>query len=60
MALLDHRTRIRFKAEHRLLAGLYECIANNGVGDPVKASIQVLIQGNDIIVIIMIGHNVIL
>ncbi|XP_045781230.1 neurotrimin-like [Maniola jurtina] len=44
MALLEHRARIRFRAEHRLLAGAYECTANNGVGDPVTASITVIIQ----------------
>ncbi|XP_053620902.1 hemicentin-1 [Plodia interpunctella] len=44
IALLDHRHRIKFRAEHRLLAGVYECIALNGVGDPVKASIRVVIQ----------------
>ncbi|XP_072933836.1 neurotrimin-like [Epargyreus clarus] len=44
MALLEHRSRIRFRAEHRLLAGVYECIVNNGVGDPVRASIRVVIH----------------
>lgn len=44
MALLDHRSRIKFKAEHRLLAGIYECTANNGVGDPVRAAIRVIIH----------------
>ncbi|KPJ01184.1 Neurotrimin [Papilio xuthus] len=44
MALLEHRSRIRFRAEHRLLAGVYECIADNSVGDPVKAAIRVIIQ----------------
>ncbi|XP_049882240.1 neurotrimin isoform X7 [Pectinophora gossypiella] len=44
MALLEHRSRIRFKAEHRLLAGVYECTANNGVGAPVSAHIRVLIH----------------
>ncbi|XP_038217179.1 hemicentin-1-like [Zerene cesonia] len=43
MALLDHRSRIRFRAEHRSLAGVYECTVSNGVGDPVKASINVVI-----------------
>lgn len=45
MALLEHRSRIRFRAEHRLLAGVYECIANNGVGEPARATITVVIQG---------------
>ena len=45
MAILEHRSRLRFRAEHRLLAGVYECTANNGVGDPVKAAITVIIQG---------------
>ncbi|XP_022125057.2 neurotrimin [Pieris rapae] len=44
MALLEHRSRIRFRAEHRLLAGVYECTANNGVGDPIKAAIRVVIH----------------
>ncbi|CAB3254622.1 unnamed protein product [Arctia plantaginis] len=44
MALLEHRSRIRFRAEHRLLAGVYECVVNNGVGDPVRATINVVIQ----------------
>ncbi|XP_037293310.1 neurotrimin isoform X2 [Manduca sexta] len=44
MALLEHRARIRFRAEHRLLAGVYECTANNGVGDPVRAAIRVVIH----------------
>ncbi|CAH2061786.1 unnamed protein product, partial [Iphiclides podalirius] len=44
MALLEHRSRIRFRAEHRLLAGVYECTASNGVGDPVRAAIRVIIQ----------------
>ncbi|KAL4707499.1 hypothetical protein ACJJTC_000251 [Scirpophaga incertulas] len=44
MALLEHRSRIKFRAEHRLLAGVYECIVNNGVGDPVRSSIRVLID----------------
>ena len=45
MAILEHRSRLRFRAEHRLLAGVYECTADNGVGDPVKAAITVIIQG---------------
>ncbi|KAL0859800.1 hypothetical protein ABMA27_010144 [Loxostege sticticalis] len=44
MALLEHRPRLRFRAEHRLLAGVYECVVNNGVGDPVKAAIRVVIH----------------
>ncbi|CAH0718403.1 unnamed protein product, partial [Brenthis ino] len=44
MAILEHRSRLRFRAEHRLLAGVYECTANNGVGDPVTAAITVIIQ----------------
>ncbi|XP_026744044.1 neurotrimin-like [Trichoplusia ni] len=44
MALLEHRSRIRFRAEHRLLAGVYECLANNGVGEPARATITVVIQ----------------
>ncbi|VVC96218.1 neurotrimin-like [Leptidea sinapis] len=44
MALLEHRSRIRFRAQHRLLAGVYECVAFNGVGDPVTAAIRVIIH----------------
>ncbi|XP_060808062.1 limbic system-associated membrane protein [Amyelois transitella] len=44
IALLEHRHRIKFRAEHRLLAGVYECVAFNGVGDPMKASIRVVIH----------------
>lgn len=44
MALLDHRSRIKFRAEHRLLAGVYECTANNGVGSPIRAAIRVVIH----------------
>ncbi|XP_063835416.1 hemicentin-2-like [Ostrinia nubilalis] len=44
MALLEHRQRLRFRAEHRLLAGVYECVVSNGVGDAVKAAIRVVIH----------------
>ncbi|XP_073965732.1 neurotrimin-like [Choristoneura fumiferana] len=44
MALLEHRHRLKFKAEHRLLAGVFHCTANNGVGDPVTADIRVIIH----------------
>ncbi|CAG9790004.1 unnamed protein product [Diatraea saccharalis] len=43
LALLEPRSRLRFRAEHRLLAGVYECSANNGVGDPVTAAITVAV-----------------
>ncbi|XP_047999955.1 hemicentin-2-like [Leguminivora glycinivorella] len=44
MALIEHRNRIKFKAEHRLLAGVFRCTAENGVGDPATADIRVIIH----------------
>ncbi|KAJ0170584.1 hypothetical protein K1T71_013955 [Dendrolimus kikuchii] len=51
MPLLDHRPRIKFRAEHRLLAGIYECTANNGVGDPVRAAIRVIIHDAPVVLV---------
>lgn len=45
MALLEHRPRIRFRAEHRSLGGVYECTAKNGAGDPALAHITVIVHG---------------
>ncbi|XP_012543800.1 igLON family member 5 isoform X2 [Bombyx mori] len=50
MEILEHRSRIRFKASHRMQAGAYECIANNGVGSPVAASIRVIIQDAPVVI----------
>lgn len=43
MQLLDNRPMLRFQAHTRHLAGLYQCIAINGVGSPVTATIQLRI-----------------
>lgn len=40
MKLLDNREMLKFVAENRSLAGYYECIANNGVGEPASAFIE--------------------
>ncbi|KAG7295287.1 hypothetical protein JYU34_022291 [Plutella xylostella] len=44
MQLLEHRSRMRFKAEHRQLAGVYQCVVANGVGDAVEGTITVTIE----------------
>lgn len=43
MQLLDNRPILRFQARTRHLAGLYQCIAINGVGSPATATIQLRI-----------------
>ncbi|PNF43799.1 hypothetical protein B7P43_G09751 [Cryptotermes secundus] len=43
MQLLDNRPILRFQAHTRHLAGLYQCIAINGVGSPATATIQLRI-----------------
>ncbi|XP_018567647.1 limbic system-associated membrane protein-like [Anoplophora glabripennis] len=43
LKLLDHREVLKFAASDRYLAGIYECIANNGVGEPARAQIQLSI-----------------
>ncbi|XP_044766457.1 neogenin-like isoform X2 [Coccinella septempunctata] len=40
LKLLDHREMLKFTASDRHLAGIYECIAVNGVGDPATAQIE--------------------
>ncbi|KAJ8919706.1 hypothetical protein NQ315_006234 [Exocentrus adspersus] len=40
LKLLDHREVLKFTASHIHLAGVYECSANNGVGEPAKAQIE--------------------
>nr|CAD7414210.1 unnamed protein product [Timema poppensis] len=43
MQLLDHRPRLRFRADDRQLSGTYTCVAINGVGEPANATIQLRI-----------------
>ncbi|XP_076264873.1 neurotrimin-like [Rhynchophorus ferrugineus] len=43
LRLLDHRELLVFTASDRYLAGLYECTATNGVGEPAKAQIELSI-----------------
>ncbi|CAG9764102.1 unnamed protein product [Ceutorhynchus assimilis] len=43
LKLLDHRELLVFTASDRYLAGIYECIAANGVGEPAKATIELSI-----------------
>jgi hypothetical protein len=43
MQLLDNRPILRFQAHTRHLAGMYQCIAMNGVGNPATATIQLRI-----------------
>ncbi|XP_056630732.1 limbic system-associated membrane protein-like [Diorhabda sublineata] len=40
MKLINHREILKFTASDRQMAGVYECIASNGVGEPAKASIE--------------------
>ncbi|ENN79006.1 hypothetical protein HUJ04_003526 [Dendroctonus ponderosae] len=43
LKLLDHRDLLVFTASDRYLAGVYECRAANGVGEPAKAQIELSI-----------------
>jgi hypothetical protein len=43
MHLLDNRPVLRFQAYTRHSAGMYQCIAMNGVGNPATATIQLRI-----------------
>ncbi|KAJ8940661.1 hypothetical protein NQ314_010637 [Rhamnusium bicolor] len=43
LKLLDHREILKFTASDQRLAGIYECSAVNGVGEPAKAQIQLSI-----------------
>nr|CAD7441440.1 unnamed protein product [Timema bartmani] len=43
MQLLDHRPRLRFRADDRQLSGTYTCVAINGVGEPANATIHLRI-----------------
>lgn len=40
MRLIDNREVLKFTASDRQLAGIYECRAINGVGEPAKAQIE--------------------
>lgn len=40
MQLIDNREVLKFTASDRQLAGIYECRAANGVGEPAKAQIE--------------------
>ncbi|XP_017775167.1 PREDICTED: limbic system-associated membrane protein-like isoform X2 [Nicrophorus vespilloides] len=40
MEFLDNREMLKFTASDRQLAGIYECRAANGVGEPVTAQIE--------------------
>lgn len=40
MKLIDNREVLKFTASDRQLAGIYECKAANGVGEPAKAQIE--------------------
>ncbi|KAL3283935.1 hypothetical protein HHI36_018103 [Cryptolaemus montrouzieri] len=40
LKLIDHREMLKFTASDRHLAGIYECIAINGVGEPASAQIE--------------------
>ncbi|CAH1119717.1 unnamed protein product [Phaedon cochleariae] len=40
LQLIDNREVLKFTASDRQMAGVYECSAANGVGDPAKASIE--------------------
>ncbi|XP_043281008.1 limbic system-associated membrane protein-like, partial [Venturia canescens] len=44
MQLLDDRPRLRFLAENRTLAGRYTCVANNGIGEPAQAVMELRIK----------------
>ncbi|XP_015110076.1 neurotrimin [Diachasma alloeum] len=43
MKLLDERSKLRFQADNRSLSGRYTCVADNGVGDPATAAIELRI-----------------
>ncbi|XP_049947785.1 limbic system-associated membrane protein-like [Schistocerca serialis cubense] len=43
LELIDHRSRLQFKAVSQELSGVYQCTASNGVGDPASADIHLTI-----------------
>lgn len=42
--LLDHRDRLRFRTDNVNQTGRYSCEADNGVGDPAFATIDLKIR----------------
>lgn len=42
--LLDHRDRLRFRTDNINQTGRYSCEADNGVGDPALATIDLRIR----------------
>ncbi|XP_014488939.1 PREDICTED: limbic system-associated membrane protein-like [Dinoponera quadriceps] len=42
--LLDDRSQLKFHADNRNFSGRYTCVANNGVGDPAVAHIDLRIK----------------
>ncbi|KAK0092097.1 hypothetical protein PV326_002203 [Microctonus aethiopoides] len=44
MMLLDERSKLRFHADNRSMSGRYTCVANNGIGEPAMATIDLRIR----------------
>lgn len=44
MELLVNRQKLRFNATSTQLSGTYECMAINGVGDPARATVQLVVM----------------
>ncbi|KAG8040696.1 hypothetical protein G9C98_002692 [Cotesia typhae] len=44
MKLLDERSKLRFRADNRTLSGRYTCVADNGIGEPAMANIDLRIR----------------
>lgn len=42
--LLDERSKLRFHADNRSMSGRYTCVANNGIGEPAMATIDLRIR----------------
>ncbi|XP_071641153.1 neurotrimin [Temnothorax longispinosus] len=42
--LLDARPQLRFHADNRNLSGRYTCVAENGIGDPAEAHVDLRIR----------------
>ncbi|XP_014613905.1 PREDICTED: limbic system-associated membrane protein-like [Polistes canadensis] len=42
--LLTNRPQLRFYVDHRNRSGQYTCIANNGIGDPTSATIDLRVK----------------
>lgn len=43
MKLLDERSKLKFRADNRSMSGKYTCIADNGIGEPASATIDLRI-----------------